>query len=58
MTNSNISVLNNYFIFEIFMMKKKKKQTKKTPLQNIYIYIVKRLFILLDKKNFFEKAIV
>jgi hypothetical protein len=27
-------------------------------LQNIYIYIVKRLFILLDKKNFFEKAIV
>ncbi len=40
------------------MMKKKKKQTKKTPLQNIYIYIVKRLFILLDKKNFFEKAIV
>jgi hypothetical protein len=56
MTNSNISVLNNYFIFEIFMMKKKTK--KKTPIaEYIYIYILKRLFILLEKKISLKKLL-
>jgi hypothetical protein len=58
MTNSNISVLNNYLIFEIFMMKKKKKN----PLQNIYIFIKDSLFNLKKKstlkKLLFENFIV